>query len=75
MNDEASDDVFVNDIGWHREDDHWVNHCCAISCHDSYLLAGSSTVFVNDKQAARVNDPVACGSFCLDGSENVFAGG
>lgn len=75
QNIEASEDVFVNDIGWHREDDKWDTHCCAIFCHDGVLEEGSSTVFVNGKGAARVDDPVDCGSKCLDGSEDVFAGG
>lgn len=72
---EASADVFVNGIGWHREDDAWMIHCCDISCHGSYLLSGSSSVFVNGKEAARIGDPVACGSVCIEGSPDTFAGG
>jgi len=74
-NDQASTDVFVNGIGTHRDGDHWVTHCCGDSCHDSILASGSSTVFVNGKQASRVGDPVACGSVSAQGSPNVFFGG
>jgi len=42
--------------------------------HASVLAAGSPTVFCNGKQAARIGDPVACGSSAADGSANVFIG-
>lgn len=74
-NDEASPNVFINGIAAHRQGDHWVTHCCGPSCHDSNLASGSSTVFVNGKQAARIGDPVACGSAIAQGSPNVFIGG
>lgn len=75
---EASPNVFVNGIAWHRQGDAWGVHCCPGSpppCHAGTLSAGSSTVFVNGKQAARVGDPVSCGSAAAIGSSNVFAGG
>lgn len=72
---QASSNVFVNDIGVHRKDDAWATHCCGLSCHPSFLAAGSKTVFVNDLDCARIGDLVACGSRCLDGSPDVFAGG
>ena len=71
---QASDNVFVNDKGWHRRTDAWATHCCGPSCHSSVLEKGSSTVFVNDLDAARIGDKVACGSRCLTGSPDVFAG-
>lgn len=75
-NDEASDDVFINGIGAHREGDHWVTHCNSTpSCHDSVLASGSSTVYVNSKELGRIGDPVACGSTVAEGSPDVFAGG
>jgi uncharacterized Zn-binding protein involved in type VI secretion len=75
VNDSASGDVFVNNIGVHRQDDHWVVHCDPHPvCHDSTLQSGSGTVFVNNKQCGRVGDPVACGSVVAEGSSNVFAG-
>ena len=73
-NDEASGDVFVNNIGAHRQGDHWVVHCKRSSCHDSNHAAGSGTVYVNNKQLSRIGDPVACGSAVASGSPNVFAG-
>lgn len=55
--------------------DGWVVHCCGRSCHASNLSAGSSSVYVNGKQLARIGDPVACGSAVAEGSSDVFAGG
>lgn len=75
VNDEASGNVFVNGIGVHRASDHWVTHCCGDECHDSALSAGSSSVYVNGLQMARIGDPVACGSVVAQGSDNVFCGG
>jgi len=75
VNDQASSNVFVNGIPVHRQGDHWVTHCCGDSCHDSALAAGSSSVYVNGMQCARIGDPVACGSAVAQGSENVFCGG
>lgn len=74
-NDQGSPNVFTNNIPTHRQSDHWVTHCCGPPCHDSNLAAGSSTVFVNNLQCARIGDPVACGSAVAQGSPNVFAGG
>ena len=70
----ASGNVFANSIGIHRQSDAWSSHCC-VDCHTSILAAGSSTVYVNSLQCARIGDPVACGSVCATGSGNVFAGG
>ena len=75
VNDSGSGDVFVNGVGAHRQGDHWVVHSCGTSHHDSTLLSGSSSVYVNGKQLARTGDPIACGSACGGGSGNVFAGG
>ena len=76
---EGSPNVFVNSIPWHRQDDAWATHCCTHpgiphGCHSSVLAQGSSSVYVNSKQAGRITDPVACGSFVATGSPNVFAG-
>lgn len=68
-NDEASPDVFTNNLNTHRQGDHWTDHG-----HDSFLAQGSATVFVNFKQIARIGDPIECGSAIAEGSENVFAG-
>lgn len=72
---QASDDVFVNNIAVHRQGDRWAVHCCGPACHSSVLARGSSTVYANGKQLARIGDPVACGSAAATGSGNVFAGG
>ncbi len=69
-NDQASPNVFTNNIPTHRQGDHWTVHCS----HDSVLASGSGTVFVNNKQVSRIGDPVACGSAVAEGSSNVFAG-
>jgi len=74
-NDQASPNVYVNNIPVHRKTDHWPVHCCGGSCHDSNLAAGSSTVFSNFLDLCRIGDPVACGSAVAQGSPNVFAGG
>jgi uncharacterized Zn-binding protein involved in type VI secretion len=39
------------------------------------LAKGSTTVFVNGRPAGRIGDLVACGSFVMTGSTNVFTGG
>ena len=72
----ASSNVIVNSRGWHRKTDKWATHCCGKPCHkNSKTAAGSSSVFVNSKPAARIGDPVACGSACGTGSGNVYCGG
>lgn len=73
-NDQASPNVFTNGIANHRQTDHWSTHCCPPPCHDSNLAAGSPTVYINGLQAARIGDPVACGSACATGSPDVFIG-
>jgi len=74
-NGEGSGNVFVNSKATHREDDSWLVHCCPDNgCHSSKTSSGSSTVYVNGKQIARIGDPVACGSIIAQGSGNVFSG-
>lgn len=73
-NDEASDDVFVNNFRVHRQSDHWETHSCPPDEHDSTLASGSSTVFVNNLECSRIGDPVACGSLIAEGSVNVLCG-
>jgi uncharacterized Zn-binding protein involved in type VI secretion len=74
VNDQGSDNVFINNLNCHRKTDHWVTHCCGPSCHDSNLSKGSGSVFVNNLDIARIGDPIACGSAIAQGSANVFAG-
>lgn len=74
-NDQASEDVFINNLGAHRVGDHWETHCCGPACHDSNQAEGSPNVFVNGQPLARIGDPIACGSANAQGSPNVFANG
>jgi uncharacterized Zn-binding protein involved in type VI secretion len=74
VNDEASDNVFINGIGAHRVGDHWTTHCCTIICHDGVASEGSSKVFVNGKAAVRIGDMISCGSASAQGSPSVFFG-
>jgi len=74
-NDQASSDVFINNIAVHRVTDHWPVHCCGPACHDSNLADGSGSVFVNNLSIGRINDAVACGSKVAEGSPDTFAGG
>jgi uncharacterized Zn-binding protein involved in type VI secretion len=74
VNDEASDNVFINGIGAHRVGDHWITHCCTIICHDGEAAEGSSTVFINGKAAVRIGDMISCGSASAQGSPSVFFG-
>lgn len=71
---EGSPDVFTNNRPQHRVTDKWGVHCCGLSCHDSELVSGSKTVLINGLGAARVGDPVACGSKVMTGSHNVIIG-
>jgi uncharacterized Zn-binding protein involved in type VI secretion len=66
---EASENVFINGLGAHREGDNWAGHD-----HGGVLAHGSPTVFVNGKALARIGDPVSCGSVSAQGSSNVFSG-
>lgn len=70
----ASENVFVNGLGAHRQSDGWAIHGFLLP-HASILASGSSTVFVNGLQLGRVGDPIVCGSIVATGSDNVFAGG
>lgn len=74
---EASPNVFCNNIAVHRQGDAWAAHTCPPipETHASVLAAGSSTVFVNGRQMARIGDPVACGSRVASGSPDVYCGG
>lgn len=71
----ASSNVFINSRGAHRLGDAWRKHCCPhLGCHSGVTATGSSSVFVNGRPAARVEDMVSCGSAIMTGSHNVFIG-
>lgn len=73
----GSSNVFVNNIGAHRQGDSYAPHSSRSPSppHGSSLAAGSGTVYCNAVQLGRIGDPVACGSAAAAGSGNVFAGG
>ena len=73
---QGSSNVFVNSIGWSRQGDNNTGHLlpgAPCPSHAAPISSGSSTVYVNGKQAGRVGDPT-CTSVAA-GSPNVFAGG
>ena len=73
---QGSGDVFVNSIGWSRQGDNNTGHLLpAPICpgHSAPISSGSSSVYVNGKQAGRVGDPT-CTSVAA-GSPDVFCGG
>ncbi len=73
---QGSGDVFVNGIGWSRQGDNNTGHLLpAPICpgHAAPISSGSSSVYVNGKQAGRVGDPT-CTSVAA-GSPDVFCGG
>ena len=72
-NNEASSNVFVNDLGVHRLGDSWEIHCCE-SCHSGVASSSSLTVFCNSKGVCRIGDSVSCGSTMVEGSIDTFAG-
>ena len=79
-----SDNVFVNNIGIHREDDNTVTHVSGVdspicvSTHAPIIAIGSTTVFANNKGVARVGDAYnasdTVSTASSNGSPNVFAG-
>lgn len=76
VNDVASSDVFSEGRGIHRQSDHWIVHSCPNhGSHDSVLVGGSSTVFINGLQCGRIGDPIECGSIVQTGASTVFVGG
>ena len=73
---EHSPDVNINGLGAGRVGDHYAAHgCISHSSHQDVIVAGSSTVFINSKSAARVGDAVSIGGSVQGGSGDVFIGG
>lgn len=73
-NNSASPSVHADNLPVHRQGDSWEVHCCLAVCHDSTLLSGSGSVYVENRQLGRVTDPIACGSTVQTGSTTVFVG-
>jgi uncharacterized Zn-binding protein involved in type VI secretion len=74
-NDEASTNVFANNLGVHRVGDTQLSHCCGPVCHVGTQITGSPNVFANNKAVARIGDNYSCGDHDAEGSPNVFANG
>jgi uncharacterized Zn-binding protein involved in type VI secretion len=69
----ASENVFVNNRGVHRNADSWVPHGAPL--HSRISVGGSNNVFVNNLRVMRVNDTISCGDRAGQGSPNVFCNG
>lgn len=74
---ECSSDVLINGKGAGRQGDKYLQHGCSDHpMHEDYITSGSSSVYINGKQAASIGDPLnKSGSFVVEGSDNVFIGG
>lgn len=71
-----SANVFVNGMPVLRQADAYQSHGCAVCVpHGGMIAKGSGTVYINDRQAARIGDPIDCGSAIAAGSNNVIVGG
>ena len=75
---QVSDNVFINDLGAHREGDLNSSHllpCPSVCCtHSAPLEKGSDTVYVNGKQLGRIGDPYSGCTAVAEGSPDVFCG-
>ena len=70
-----SSNVKVNGLEALRQYDAYAAHGCAVCVpHGGSVASGSSTVYINDRQAARIGDPIDCGSVIAVGSHNVLVG-
>lgn len=73
---EYSPNVKINGLGAGRVGDHYSSHGCLVHAgHQDVIAAGSSTVFINGRPAARTGDAVSIGGMVRDGSPNVNIGG
>lgn len=69
----GSNDVLINDQPALREGDLFLPH--GDTKIGSPVAKGSATVFINNKPAARIGDPIACGDTIAVASKNVIFGG
>ena len=73
---EYSPNVRVNKLGAGRVGDHYSVHgCVSHPGHQDVIAAGSSTVFINGRPAARIGDAVSISGTVQNGSPNVRIGG
>lgn len=71
-----SSNVFANSRNVVRQGDAFVPHARPNEPpHGRVVSSGSSTVYVNGKQCARIGDPLSCGAHIATGSSNVIVGG
>lgn len=73
----ASTNVYINNKGCGRRTDAYPEHGgCEIHRPDiDHISGGSTTVFVNGLNIARIGDPIDNGGTVAEGSPNVFVGG
>jgi len=75
---DLSSTVFVNGFAAGKVGMKFIAHECHDEVHsdeERMVTAGSGTVFIEGKSAARIGDPIACGDTVGEGSPNVFVGG
>ena len=67
---EGSPDCFTNDLANGREGDSAGTHPSPSPNppHPRKLGKGSSNIFINDKSAIRLGDPIDCGGHVMQGS-------
>lgn len=74
-NTKGSPDCFVDKRPVHRKTDTWMPHCCpGHGCHPGTTSSGSTTVFVNKLNVARIGDSISCGGTIAQGSTTVIIG-
>ena len=71
--DSWSANVYAEGMNVVRVGDGWVAHC-KTDCHAPVQSGGSSSVFVNGKAIARVDDSMSCGDSVASGAATVFSG-
>ena len=67
-----STNVFCNGKPVVRAGDLWQLH--GVPPHTGFVTEGAPNVFVNGRRLARIGDAINCGSFCAQGSTDVFCG-
>ena len=71
-----SQNVKVNGLNAIRHLDQYAAHGCPVCVpHPGGVAKGSTTVYINDRMAARLGDPIDCGTAIAVGSPNVIVGG
>ena len=71
----SSPDVYTEGLLNVRQTDVFQPHAAVDPHPGRKVVSGSSTVFVNGLQIARIGDPIDCGAKIQQGASTVFAGG